>query len=95
MPCTASSGPALFDATMAVIIGQCGRVVQRSPRRTNAFSSAMAMVKDDCGDKLGEDFDKAIYRDLIELYTSPADWVVNIQLATGEVAKILDLRVSH
>ena len=52
------------------------------------------MVKDDCGDQLGEDFDKAVYRDLIELYTSPADWVVNIQLATGEVAKILDLIVS-
>ena len=95
LPCTASPGQALFDATMAVIISQCGRVIQRSPRRTNTFTSTMAMVKDDCGDQLGEDFDKAVYRDLIELYTSPADWVVNIQLATGEVAKILDLIVSH
>ena len=86
MPHTASLGPALLDATTAVIIGQCGRAVQRSQRRTNVFSSTVATVEDDSGDLLGEDFDKDIYREIIELYTSPADWVVNVQLATGEVA---------
>ena len=76
---TASPGQALFDATMAVIIGQCGRVIQRSLRRTNDFTSKVAMLKDDYGDHLCEYFDKAIqiYKDLIEFYTSPADWVVN------------------
>ena len=63
--------------------------------KINDFTLKVAMLKDDCGDQLHEDFDKSIYKDLIELYTSPADLIVNIQLATGEVAKILDLIVSH
>ena len=65
------------------IIGQCGRVVQRSQRRTNSFSSTVATVEDDSGELLGEDFDKDIYREMID---SRTDWVVNVQLATGEVA---------
>ena len=72
-----------------MIIGQCGRAVQRSQKRTNIFSSTVATVVDDSGDLLGEDFGKDVYREVIELYTSPADWVVNLQLATGEVANSL------
>lgn len=79
----------MLDATTAVIIGQCGRAVQRSQKRTNIFSSTVATVVDDSGDLLGEDFGKDVYREVIELYTSPADWVVNLQLATGEVANSL------
>ena len=54
------------------------------------FFSTAATIKDDAGDQLGvgEDFDKEVYKELIELYSSPADWVINVQLATGRVVKI-------
>ena len=32
---------------------------------------------------VGEDFNKEVYKELIELYTSPADWIINVQIATG------------
>ena len=49
------------------------------------FSSTAAILQDNAGDRLdvGEDFDKEVYRELIELYTSPADWIINMQLSTG------------
>lgn len=54
------------------------------------FSSTVATLEDDAGDHLGigEDFDKEVYRELIELYSSPADWIINVQLATGRVVKV-------
>ena len=78
-------GHALLDATKAIVIAQCGQALSRLPRRTNMFSSTAAILQDDAGDRLGvgEDFDKEVYRELIELYTSPADWIINVQLSTG------------
>ena len=80
-----SPGPALLDATKTIVIAQCGRSLSQLPRRTNVFSSTAATIEDDADDHLGagEDFDKEVYRQLIELYTSPADWIINMQLATG------------
>ena len=52
------------------------------------FSSIATTIEDDAGDHLGvEDFDKEVYRELIELYTSPADWIINVQLATGIIIR--------
>ena len=80
-------GHALLDATKAIVIAQCGQALSRLPRRTNMFSSTAAILQDDAGDRLGvgEDFDKEVYRELIELYTSPADWIINVQLSTGTI----------
>ena len=52
------------------------------------FSSTAATIEDDTGDHLGvgEDFDKEVYKELIELYTNPVDWIINMQIATGRVA---------
>ena len=80
-------GPALLDDTTSVVIGQCGRAVPRSSRRANAFTSITKTLEDDSGEQVGEDLDKAVYSKLIELYTSPADWVVNLQLETGKHAQ--------
>lgn len=60
-------------------------MVQRSSRRTNVFTSDLHHLLDDSGEALNPDFDSTIYKELIELYTSPADWVFNIQIATGEI----------
>ena len=80
-------GHALLDATKAIVIAQCGQALSHLPRRTNMFSSTAAILQDDAGDCLGvgEDFDKEVYRELIELYTSPADWIINVQLLTGTI----------
>ena len=45
------------------------------------FSSTTATIDDAC-----EDFEKEVYEELIELYTSPADWIINMEIATGRVA---------
>ena len=78
----------MLDGTTAVVIGQCGRAVPRSSRRANAVTSTTTTLEDDSGDQIGEDIDKAVYRELTELYTSPADWVVNLQLETGKHAQM-------
>ena len=77
-------GCAMFDAVSAVVIGQCGDRVQRSPRRTNIFTSSTHSLVDDSGENLNSDFNETIYRELIELYTSPSDWVFNMQITTGK-----------
>ena len=60
---------ALLDATKAIVITQCGQPLSRLPKRTNMFSSTATILQDDAGDCLGigEDFDKEVYRELIEL----------------------------
>ena len=85
LPHAVSPGPALLDATKAIVIAQCGRSLSRLPRRTNVFTSTAATIEDDAGDHVGvgEDFNKEVYKELIELYTSPADWIINVQIATG------------
>ena len=79
----------MLDDTTAVVIGQCGRAVPRSSRRTNAFTSITATLEDGSGDQIGEALDKAVYRELTELYTSPADWAVNLKLETGKYTQNL------
>ena len=74
----------MLDDTTSVVIGQCGRAVPTSSRRANAFTSITKTLEDDSGEQIG---DKAVYSKLIELYTSPADWVVNLQLETGKHAQ--------
>lgn len=77
LPLSVSLGHALLDATKAIVIAQCGRSLSQQPRRTNMFSSTAVTIVDDAGDQLGvgEDFDKEVYIELIELYSSPADWI--------------------
>ena len=54
------------------------------------FSSTAVTIEDNAGDHVGvgEDFDKEVYNELIELYTSPADWIINVQIATGRPANL-------
>ena len=34
--------------------------------------------------EVGQDFDREVYRELVELYSSPADLILNVHIATGE-----------
>ena len=42
-------------------------------------------LKDDAGEPIGPpDFGRGVYAELVGLYTSPSDWVLNLSIQSGK-----------
>ena len=55
-------------------------------RKSNLFDSEAHSLKDDGGEPFGpHDFQRRVYAELAELYTSPSDWVVNLSIQSGKL----------
>ena len=60
--------------------GDCREVT----RRADMFMSELTSIADDEGSHVTDDFGENVYRDLMELYTTSGDWIVNIEVSSGE-----------
>lgn len=48
------------------------------------FSSKLVCLQDDMGSEVSDDVSSETYKELFELFTNSGDWVINIQVSSGE-----------
>ena len=70
---------------MAVVVGRSGPCSEKAVRKSNLFDSEAHSLKDDAGEPIGPpDFRRDVYAELVALYTSPSDWVLNLSIQSGK-----------
>ena len=70
---------------MAIVVGRSGLCSDGTVRKSNLFDSEAHSLKDDGGEPFGpHDFQRGVYAELVELYTSPSDWVLNLSIQSGK-----------
>ena len=80
-----SPGCSLCESVMAVVIGRSGSCSEGAARKSNLFNSEAHSLKDDDGEPIGpHDFKRGVYAELVGLYTSPSDWVLNLSTQSGK-----------
>ena len=72
-----------FESTISVVFGACGGS-HGVARRANMFSSKLVCLQDDMGSEVSDDVSSETYKELFELFTNSGDWVINIQVSSGE-----------
>ena len=48
------------------------------------FSSKLVCLHNDMGSEVSDDVSSETYKELFELFTNSGDWVINIQVSSGE-----------
>lgn len=70
---------------MAIVVGRSGLCSAGTVRKSNLFDSEAHSLKDDGGEPYGpHDFRRGVYAELVGLYTSPSDWVLNLSIQSGK-----------
>lgn len=70
---------------MAIVVGRSGLCSNGTVRKSNLFVSVVHSLKDDSGEPFGpHDFKRGVYAELVGLYTSPSDWVLNLSIQSGK-----------
>ena len=80
-----SPGCSLSESVVAIVVGRSGLCSDGTVRKSNLFDSEAHSLKDDGGEPFGpHDFQRGVYAELVELYTSPSDWVLNLSIQSGK-----------
>lgn len=71
---------------MALVIGRSGTCPVQDTGLSNLLPSTIHSLVDDEGQSIGpNDFGQDTYRQLVELFSMPADWVLNLSIGSGEL----------
>ena len=77
-------GYSLVDSVVAMVIGKSGTCPVEASGLSNMFTSNMTLLEDDAGESIGPmDFSRETYQQLVEIFTTPSDWVLNLSIASG------------
>ena len=78
-------GYSFTESVVVVVIGKSGTCPVEQSGHSNLFISTMTSLQDDAGESVGSvDFNRETYLQLVKLFTSPSDWVLNLSVASGE-----------
>ena len=81
-----SPGCSLSESVMAIVVGRSGACSDGAVRRSNLFDSEAHSLEDDGREPFGpQDFKRGVYAELVGLYTSPSDWVLNLSIQSGKL----------
>ena len=85
-------GCSLYDSVITLVLGRNGMWPSRDTRRANLFRSKEHTLSDDAGESLGQpDFGREVYEELVGIYTSPSDWILNLSITSGKCMVTLSL----
>ena len=70
---------------VVMVIGKSGTCPVEASGLSNMFTSKITLLEDDAGESIGPmDFSRETYQQLVEIHTTPSDWVLNLYTASGE-----------
>lgn len=68
-----------------MVIGKSGTCPVEASGLSNMFTSKMTLLEDDAGKSIAPiNFSWETYQQLVEIHTTPSDWVLNHYTASGE-----------
>ena len=78
-------GCSLYDSVVTLVIVRNGSSCNHESRRGNLFTSNIHTLHDDADEPLGQpDFGRDVNQELVDTYTSPSDWVLNLSITSGK-----------
>ena len=77
-----------MDSVVVLVIGRSGTCPVQDTGLSNLFPSTFHSLVDNEGQSIGpKDFGQDTYQQLVELFSMPADWVLNQSIGSGELNK--------